>query len=234
MKTTLMKKALLAVLFLFVFAGVTSVAQASSISVIDPDDDYCVEKYYELPMLTVLELDSYFYNVTYDFGTGLQSVKTLKNKEFIVSTVYVPAPVYNIMPVEIETFAVNLDDLVTIPFFMATGTPVSEGGAGLVGLPAGSTLTAQMEDGFGIWHDAQIDSFFDVFTELPSSGPNGETYTWNLSQFNPTPVLDDEYILCEVTMTVGEFTGVPIPGAVWLLGSGLVGLVGIRRKFQKA
>ena len=27
---------------------------------------------------------------------------------------------------------------------------------------------------------------------------------------------------------------VPIPGAVWLLGSGLIGLVGIRRKFNKA
>ena len=26
---------------------------------------------------------------------------------------------------------------------------------------------------------------------------------------------------------------IPIPGAVWLLGSGLVGIVGIRRKFQK-
>ncbi len=29
------------------------------------------------------------------------------------------------------------------------------------------------------------------------------------------------------------FSPVPIPGAVWLLGSGLIGLVGIRRKFGK-
>jgi len=28
-------------------------------------------------------------------------------------------------------------------------------------------------------------------------------------------------------------TPVPIPGAVWLLGSGLIGMVGIRRKFKK-
>ena len=28
-------------------------------------------------------------------------------------------------------------------------------------------------------------------------------------------------------------TSVPIPGAVWLLGSGLVGLIGIRRKLKK-
>ena len=36
---------------------------------------------------------------------------------------------------------------------------------------------------------------------------------------------------------VGEFQAighaVPIPGAVWLLGSGMLGLVGLRRKFRK-
>jgi len=26
---------------------------------------------------------------------------------------------------------------------------------------------------------------------------------------------------------------IPIPGAIWLLGSGLIGLVGFRRKFRK-
>ncbi len=31
-----------------------------------------------------------------------------------------------------------------------------------------------------------------------------------------------------------EIDPVPIPGAVWLLGSGLIGLVGLRRKFRKA
>jgi hypothetical protein len=32
---------------------------------------------------------------------------------------------------------------------------------------------------------------------------------------------------------VGAISSVPIPAAFWLLGSGLIGLVGIRRKFQK-
>jgi len=32
----------------------------------------------------------------------------------------------------------------------------------------------------------------------------------------------------------GETTAVPIPGAVWLLGSGLIGLVGIRRRFKRS
>jgi hypothetical protein len=33
--------------------------------------------------------------------------------------------------------------------------------------------------------------------------------------------------------TFEPFSTVPIPGAVWLLGSGLVGLVGLRKKFKK-
>ena len=31
----------------------------------------------------------------------------------------------------------------------------------------------------------------------------------------------------------GPHTAVPIPGALWLLGSGLIGIVGIRKKFKK-
>ena len=34
------------------------------------------------------------------------------------------------------------------------------------------------------------------------------------------------------TMTVTSISPVPIPGALWLLGSGLIGLIGIRR-FRK-
>ena len=30
-----------------------------------------------------------------------------------------------------------------------------------------------------------------------------------------------------------EVAAVPIPGAIWLLGSGLIGIVGIKRKFKK-
>lgn len=36
-----------------------------------------------------------------------------------------------------------------------------------------------------------------------------------------------------MVVTSDEFTPTPIPGAVWLLGSGLVGLVGLRKRFAK-
>jgi len=37
----------------------------------------------------------------------------------------------------------------------------------------------------------------------------------------------------EITDGTFEHVGVPIPAAVWLLGSGLIGLVGIRRRYKK-
>jgi len=40
------------------------------------------------------------------------------------------------------------------------------------------------------------------------------------------------YAYGDVTLT--SITAIPIPGAVWLLGSGLIGLVGLRKKFRKA
>lgn len=41
------------------------------------------------------------------------------------------------------------------------------------------------------------------------------------------------YILADVTSAVLSPTSVPIPAALWLLGSGLIGLIGLRRKFKK-
>jgi hypothetical protein len=54
------------------------------------------------------------------------------------------------------------------------------------------------------------------------------TTDWEYS-YDLAPVLDQ----IGPNTTTGEFAAVPIPAAAWLLGSGLVGLLGIRRKFNK-
>jgi hypothetical protein len=53
-------------------------------------------------------------------------------------------------------------------------------------------------------------------------GTLGDNPSWSMSTAYRGKV-DVEY----------DFTPVPIPGAVWLLASGLVGLVGLRKRFQK-
>jgi hypothetical protein len=58
---------------------------------------------------------------------------------------------------------------------------------------------------------------------------NNSNVAWNAG-FGTTPTGDfSNWIAVPDT----KQTPVPIPGAAWLLGSGLVGLVGIRRRFKK-
>jgi hypothetical protein len=46
-------------------------------------------------------------------------------------------------------------------------------------------------------------------------------------------VYTEEYPHCWAVVDISGATTVPIPAAVWLLGSGLIGIVGIRRKYRK-
>jgi hypothetical protein len=54
--------------------------------------------------------------------------------------------------------------------------------------------------------------------------------TTTLAFLNGDPVSDNHNGLDNVVLT--EATPIPIPGAIWLLGSGLIGLIGLKRKFR--
>jgi len=87
-------------------------------------------------------------------------------------------------------------------------------------------------------------------TRVDTSGP-AETgvqfWTWSFSGSAPATMLVDYYVwangvnvgAAEITITNGTswswrpISTVPIPAAAWLLGSGLIGLVAIRRRLRK-
>jgi hypothetical protein len=67
----------------------------------------------------------------------------------------------------------------------------------------------------------------DPFVSIDPSDPNA-----SLLQITTIKSLDD-FSLIEPVRGSALVAPVPIPSALWLLGSGLIGLVGIRRKFKK-
>ena len=73
---------------------------------------------------------------------------------------------------------------------------------------------------------AYTDAHYYEFYRIP-------TYSDSISAYGTGAFWDDStdpYLGAWVYTTE---TPVPIPGAVWLLGSGLIGIVGVRRKFKK-
>lgn len=145
-----------------------------------------------------------------------------RNREVFVIDRVITEHFYNVYPVFIDIpQPVDLLANITIPFFMATGPSKTD----LRPLPADSSVaSAELESG-KVWHPAKMTSFFDVFTELPLTGPNGEQYQWDLSGFTQS---QGNFYLAEVTMTAGQFSYVPEPSSAWLAVVGLAGLLGLR------
>ncbi len=146
------------------------------------------------------------------------------NREVFVIDKIIEEHFFNVYPVAIEIpQPVDLQQLITIPFFMATGQNPLELGP----LPDGAQVTsAEMQDGSGTWHPANIYSFFDVFVDLPIEGPHGETYTWDLDRFATT---QGNFYLAEVTMSAGVFAA-PEPSTLALILLGGLGWSALRRK----
>jgi len=107
-----------------------------------------------------------------------------------------------------------------------SGTPefwADETGAGSAQSAINTVLTG--EGGPGILDMMGIE--YHIPFQYVDSGPNIDTkrsFRDKVGWIEVIPGIDDYY---------ATFSAVPIPGAVWLLGSGLIGIVGVRRKIKK-
>jgi hypothetical protein len=140
-------------------------------------------------------------------------------------------------------------------FFYKNGTGLQISQEGTNGLIAGETFIL---DGWcatdGVDYGTATLSFYDtngvlmnsVSTSAPLKGASREWVSFNISLVVPDGAYSWEVTLDSNYGGSGSYrdvfwdsislssNNVPIPGAVWLLGSGLIGLVGIRRKFRKS
>ena len=78
-----------------------------------------------------------------------------------------------------------------------------------------------------------------VFWLTGVSVADGQTLTfdWNFATNDYTPLQDFSLFLTDTgenleTYELGTISNVPVPAAVWLLGSGLIGLLGLRKKIS--
>jgi PEP-CTERM motif len=140
------------------------------------------------------------------------------NREVFVIDEVITTHFWNIYPDVIHVpQPPELQDNITIPFVMGKGSGTGTGfDETISSMPAGASMDSVfMEDRYGNEHEGTFSSFFDIFTDLPLIGPNGEEYTWDLSRIGEN---QGTWYLSEVTMTLDEF--VPEPATLLLLGLG--------------
>lgn len=88
----------------------------------------------------------------------------------------------------------------------------------------------------GDWHD-MFETFAGSDIWVAFKGLNGYYGLWHIDnyskdQFGRTFLNGQWYFQDDGTSYFGT-SNVPVPAAVWLLGSGFIGLVGLRKKFKK-
>jgi len=120
-----------------------------------------------------------------------------------------------------------IDDVKGVPYgYFDLGASVTDqflgGGAPSPGIPMGVTETFMFTLYGNDLDMLDLDSFLDEMSAGASPGKGSQFFLARFRGF------DDG----GSNKTPGRV--VPVPGALWFLGSGLIGLVGFRRKFRKA
>ncbi len=121
-------------------------------------------------------------------------------------------------------------------YFIRFSNPVADISLDLYDFDNGNTQAVLTGYSDTIWSasasvgtDTVLSSLGDgSVVNLSVTDPSTVIYSASLTWINGTTI-DDETGIDNIS-----FTTVPIPSAVWLLGSGLIGLVGVRRKFRTA
>jgi hypothetical protein len=89
-----------------------------------------------------------------------------------------------------------------------------------------ATVSKDLGSGSGPWASVNYDVYSGGLFVFINNGYDPSQWTttdWNYYGW---------YSAADLSFKA-DFATVPLPGAVWLLGSGLVGLVGLRRKFKR-
>ena len=88
------------------------------------------------------------------------------------------------------------------------------------------TTTETAQD-FSITYDFSLSKYWFIYNYPENLSGDFPGWTTNIS-----PLFAVDATVMHAIFTPVQST-VPVPGAVWLLGSGLMGLIGLRRKFGK-
>lgn len=75
--------------------------------------------------------------------------------------------------------------------------------------------------------------FLIPFTVVSSDHSYAREGMYSSTESNWVPLPGDMYISSTTSHMYAKASPVPIPAAVWLLGSGLIGIVGVRKKFKQ-
>jgi hypothetical protein len=86
------------------------------------------------------------------------------------------------------------------------------------------------------WNDGDIDmgQGADAIVTCGNTCEVGDSFTLDYNAVVPSGSFIGVAYQFHITGTIGEQTVIPIPAAVWLFGSGLLGLVGVARRRKAA